>query len=143
MVAENVKIGMRANIKESVIGANCEVGAYSRLTRCLLMEGAVVGEGVTLTGCIVGKRAKVEGLKPKSGGPGEAGEGEGEKKKGKGKGQEDEEDRTKLTDCEVAPKFVVEAGTEAKGEKFMAFDDAGEFGDDEDEEEEDGGGMEM
>ena len=138
LVAENVKFGLRANIKESVIGANCEIGAYSRLTRCLLMEGAVVGEGVTLTGCIIGRRARVEGLKPKAAeGGGETGGTEGEKKKGKGKkAEEDEEERTKLTDCEVAPQFVVEAGTEAKGEKFMAFDDAGGFGDDEDEDEE-------
>ena len=135
LVAENVKIGMRANVKESVIGANCEVGAYSRLTRCLLMEGAVVGEGVTLTGVIVGRRARVEGLKARDVGAGGGGE-ESEKKKGKGKGAEDEEERTKLTDCEVAPKFVVEAGTEAKGEKFMAFDNAGEFGEDDDDGEE-------
>lgn len=134
LIAENVNIGMRANIKESVIGPNCEVGAYSRLTRCLLMEGAVVGEGVTLTGCIIGRRARVEGLKPKAAG----GEDDAEKKKkAKGKGkEEEEEERTKLTECEVAPMFVVEAGTEAKGEKFMAFDDAGDF----DEEEDDEGG---
>ena len=138
---------MRATVKESIIGPNCEVGAYSRLTRCLLMEGAVVGEGVTLTGCIVGRRARVEGLKPKpaegsqaeSGGSGAGGAGvggvgggvEGEKKKAKGKGkavEDEEEERTKLTECEVAPKFVIEAGTEAKGEKFMAFDDAEGFG---------------
>lgn len=129
LVAENVKVGLRANIKESVIGANSEVGAYCRLTRCLLMEGAVVGEGVVLTGVIVGRRARVEGVGRRV--DEEGGEG-GEKKKGKGRQRDAEEDeeRTKLTDCEVAPKFVVEAGTEAKGEKFMAFDDAGgEFGD--------------
>lgn len=145
LVAENVTIGARANIKESVIGANCEVGAYSRLTRCLLMEGAVVGEGVTLTGCIVGRRARVEGLKPKteaSGGGEGGGEGEG-KKKGKGRNQDDEEERTKLTDCEVAPKFVVEAGTEAKGEKFMAFDDDGDFGDGSDGDGDDADEMEL
>jgi len=127
LVAENVKIGLRANVKESVIGANCEIGAYSRLTRCLLMEGAVVGDGVTLTGCIIGRRAKVEGLKPKEEPTTATTEGSqeaGKKDKGKKRAQDEEEERTKLTECEVAPKFVVEAGTEAKGEKFMSFDDA-------------------
>lgn len=144
LIAENVRVGMRANIKESVIGPNCEVGAYSRLTRCLLMEGAVVGEGVTLTGVIVGRRARVEGLKPKAEGPAGGESVEGEKRKSRGKGQEDEEDRTKLTDCEVAPKFVVEVGTEAKGEKFMAFDDAGSSGEDGSEDNDgDDGGEEM
>ncbi|KAI6816462.1 hypothetical protein KC342_g15457, partial [Hortaea werneckii] len=39
-----------------------------------------------------------------------------------GDGGDGEEGKTRLTDCEIAPNFVVEAGTEAKGEKLMAFD---------------------
>ncbi|PNS17404.1 hypothetical protein CAC42_7087 [Sphaceloma murrayae] len=97
LIAENVSIESRVNIKESVIGAGCTIGSSSRLTRCLLMENVVVGENVTLTGCILGKRCKVEG--------------------GKGK-----DEGTRLTDCEVQPGFVVEGGTEAKNEKFMAFE---------------------
>ncbi|TKX22818.1 hypothetical protein C1H76_4852 [Elsinoe australis] len=116
LVAENVSIESRVNIKESVIGAGCTIGSNSRLTRCLLMENVVVGENVTLTGCILGKRCKIEG--------------------GKGK-----DEGTRLTECEVQPGFVVEGGTEAKNEKFMAFegldedadmemDDGGELDDD-------------
>ena len=121
LVAENVTIGSRANIKETVVGAGCEIGNNVRLTRCLLMEGAVVGDGVTMSGCVIGRRARVEGMKPAE--PAESIEtGEGEKKKRKGKDAGDDDERTKLTDCEVAPNFVVEVGTEAKGEKMMAFD---------------------
>nr|POE63552.1 putative translation initiation factor eif-2b subunit gamma [Quercus suber] len=125
LVGENATLGTRVNVKESVVGANCTIGNNARLTRCLLMEGVHVGDGVQLTGCIVGRRARIEGVVVKT-----AGEGGGAEavvstaaKKGKRKkGDEGDEERTKLTDCEVAPHFVVEAGTEAKGEKLMAFD---------------------
>jgi translation initiation factor eIF-2B subunit gamma len=147
LVAENVKIGMRCNIKESIIGPNCEIGANARLTRCLLMDGCTVGEGVQLTGCIVGRRARIEGMKPAEapaenlvGEGGEKGEKAAAKpKKKKGGDAEGEDDRTKLTECEVAPGFVVEAGTVSKGEKLMAFDTEGDFDDDDDEDEEDDG----
>ncbi|KAK5705654.1 Translation initiation factor eIF-2B subunit gamma [Elasticomyces elasticus] len=145
LVAENVTIGSRTNIKESVIGANCEIGGMVKLTKCVLMDGVVVGDGVTLTNCIIGKRARIEGL-AKVAETVEGGGGEGEAK-GKGKGKkrgEDEEERTKLTDCEVAPFFVVEAGTEAKGETLKGFDEEGSLEDEgegglEDEEGEEGG----
>lgn len=138
LVAENVKIGMRCNVKESIIGANCEIGANARLTRCLLMDGVVVGDGVQLTGCIVGRRAKIEGMKPvEPAAPTESAAEGGDKaakpKKKKGGDVEGEDDRTKLTECEVAPGFVVEAGTVSKGEKLMAFDTEGDFDDDDDE----------
>ncbi|KAK5151349.1 hypothetical protein LTR04_006613 [Oleoguttula sp. CCFEE 6159] len=98
LLAENVTVGAKANIKECVIGANCSIGISARLTRCLLMEGAVVGDGAQLTGCVLGRRCKVEG--------GEGGDGE----------------RTKLVDCEVQEGNVVPWGTEAKNEKFMVFE---------------------
>lgn len=137
LIAENVNIGSRANIKECVIGANATVAPMARLTRCLLMEGAYVGAGAVLTGCVVGRRARVEGFKVEEGGSGEGGSGEataaaGGAKKKKKSGDEEEE-RTKLTDCEVAPSFVVEAGTVAKGDKFMGFGEEeleGEFDED-------------
>ncbi|KAF2725622.1 hypothetical protein K431DRAFT_215523 [Polychaeton citri CBS 116435] len=130
LIAENVKVGTRVNIKESVIGANCEIGNNARLTRCLLMEGVQVGEGVQLTGCIIGRRARIEGLKPVDSAhpPAEGAEAGKEVPGRKGKkraGAGDEEDRTKLTECEVAPQYVVEAGTELKGEKLMSFDTEG------------------
>lgn len=107
LIAENVAIEARVTVKESVIGVGCKIDQGARITRCLLMDYVTVGPGVTLTGCILGRRARVEGAS--------------EKEKG---------DVTRLVDCEVAPGFVVEGGTEAKGEKFMAFeglDDAGDM----------------
>ncbi|KAK3687009.1 Translation initiation factor eIF-2B subunit gamma [Vermiconidia calcicola] len=135
LVGENVKLGFRSNVKESVIGANCEIGRNVRLTRCLLMEGCVVGDGVVMSGCVVGRRARVEGMK---GAATEFATRAGEKK-GKAPADDNEDERTKLTDCEVAPNYVVEAGTEAKGEKLMGFDteggeDLGMEGEDEDAE---------
>ncbi|KAF2209931.1 hypothetical protein CERZMDRAFT_46286 [Cercospora zeae-maydis SCOH1-5] len=120
LVAENVKLGMRSIVKESVIGANCDIGAYARLTRCVLMDGVTVGDGVQLVGCIVGRRARIEGAKRQEPAAAAAENAEGEKKKGKR--QDDDDEKTRLTDCEVAPGFIVEAGTEAKGEKMTAFE---------------------
>ncbi len=53
LIAEN------CTIKECVISASASVGTGSRLTRCVVMDGAVVGERCTLTECVVGKKAKV------------------------------------------------------------------------------------
>jgi translation initiation factor eIF-2B subunit gamma len=119
LIAENVTIGTRTVVKECVVGANCEIGNYVKLTRCLLMDGVKVGDGVQLTGCIVGRRARIEGMKPADSNEG-ANEDDGKAKKKKPAKDDDDEDRTKLTECEVAPNFVVQAGTEAKGEKMMA-----------------------
>ena len=127
LIGENVKLGFRSNVKESIIGANCDIGKNVRLTRCLLMDGVVVGDGVQMMGCIVGRRARIEGMRPVTepstptvaGAAQAEGGGKGKKKKA---AAGDEDERTKLTDCEVAPNFVVEAGTEAKGEKLMIFD---------------------
>ncbi|KAI7617941.1 hypothetical protein KC319_g19214, partial [Hortaea werneckii] len=69
------------------------------------------------------------------------GKGGGRKKGGEGDGAED--GKTRLTDCEIAPNFVVEAGTEAKGEKLMAFDTEDLSEEDEEEGEDGGEGSEM
>ncbi|KAK5134315.1 hypothetical protein LTR08_006744 [Meristemomyces frigidus] len=145
LVGENVTVGVRCGVKESVIGSGCAIGAGARLTRCVLMEGVVVGDGVVLVGCTIGPRARIEGVMrapgPAAGGV-EAGDaGAAGARKGRKGGGGGEEGGTKLTDCEVAPGFVVEAGTEARGEKFMGFDTEGDDGvggegDDDDEEEE-------
>ena len=66
------------------------------------MEEVEIGERAVITGCIVGRRARV------------------------GKG-------AILTDCEVQGGFVVEEGTEAKGEKFMVFEGMDEEDDDQDD----------
>ncbi|KAK4996726.1 Translation initiation factor eIF-2B subunit gamma [Elasticomyces elasticus] len=108
LLADNVVVSERVNIKECVIGAGCSIGAGSRLTRCLFMDGVTVGENVQLSGCIVGRRARIDG------------------------GGAKDEDKTKLTDCDVQGGFAVEWGTEAKNEKFMVFEglsDEGSFED--------------
>ncbi|GAM87368.1 hypothetical protein ANO11243_053920 [Dothideomycetidae sp. 11243] len=90
LIAENVAIEARVTVKESVIGVGCKIDQGARITRCLLMDYVTVGPGVTLTGCILGRRARVEGAS--------------EKEKG---------DVTRLVDCEVAPGFVVEGGSKS------------------------------
>ncbi|KAK0945416.1 Translation initiation factor eIF-2B subunit gamma [Friedmanniomyces endolithicus] len=137
LIAESVTIGIRCNIKESVVGANCEIGSNVRLTKCVLMDGVVVGDGVQMVGCIVGKRARVEGAST-AGAKGDEAEVDGAAVKGKGKGKQkaaaqsggEDGEKTKLTESEIAPFFVVEAGTEAKGETIKAFDTEGELGGD-------------
>ncbi|EKG12406.1 Trimeric LpxA-like protein [Macrophomina phaseolina MS6] len=97
LIAENVIIEEKCNIKESVIGANCKIGTGARLQRCLLMDGAEVGENCQLTGCILGRRCKIEGGPAKS------------------------DEKTILKDCEVQEGHVVEWGKEWKDEKFKRF----------------------
>lgn len=138
LVAENAKLGMRVNIKETIVGPNCEIGNNSRLTRCLLMDGVVVGEGVQLTGCIIGRRARIEGMKPASAELA----GADKKAEGKKKGGDDDE-RTRLVECEVAPGFVVESGTQGKGEKLMSFDTEEGMEDFDDDDDDGGEGMEL
>lgn len=60
LLAENVTVEEKSVIKESVIGANSHIASGARLTRCLVMDGAVIGERSQLTGCIIGRRSKVE-----------------------------------------------------------------------------------
>jgi translation initiation factor eIF-2B subunit gamma len=86
LVAENVTIAPRCNIKESIIGSGCEIGEGTRLVKCLLMEGAIVGPFVQLTGCILGRRCKVEG------------------------GPKTDEKKTNLKDCEVQEGIVIPWG---------------------------------
>ncbi|KAF2843798.1 eukaryotic translation initiation factor-like protein subunit eIF2B-gamma [Patellaria atrata CBS 101060] len=95
LLAENVTVEEKVNIKESVIGANCKIGEGARLLRCLLMEGAVVGENVQLTGCVLGRRCHIVG--------------------GPAKGDE----KTNLKDCEVQEGFHVEWGSKCRPTSFF------------------------
>ncbi|KAF2011106.1 eukaryotic translation initiation factor-like protein subunit eIF2B-gamma [Aaosphaeria arxii CBS 175.79] len=106
LLAENVIVQEKSNIKESVIGTGCTIGEGARLLRCLLMDGVEVGPNVQLTDCILGRRCKIEGGPTKS------------------------DEKTVLTKCEVQDGQVVEWGTEAKGEKIMRFDMGSDMGDD-------------
>jgi translation initiation factor eIF-2B subunit gamma len=97
LLAENVTIGEKCGIKESVIGAGCTIGTGVKLTKCLLMEDVMVGDNVTLTNCVLGRRCKVEG--------------------GPRKGDE----RTELDECEIQGGFVVAWGS--KFNSTPSFDD--------------------
>ena len=98
LLAENVTVEEKTVIKESVIGANCHIKTGARLIRCILMDGAVVGEKCQLTGCILGRRCQIE-------------------------------KDSILKDCEVQEGIMVEAETDAKGEKFMKSDGLYDEGD--------------
>ncbi len=87
LLAENVMVEEKTNIKECIIGSNCKISEGARLLRCLLMDGVEVGPNVQLTDCILGRRCKIEG--------------------GSGK----DEDKTILKDCEVQDGQVVEWGS--------------------------------
>jgi translation initiation factor eIF-2B subunit gamma len=85
LLAENVIVEEKTNIKECVIGYNCKIGEGARLLRCLLMDNVEVGKNAQLTDCILGKRSRIEG-------------GEGN-------------DKTVLKDCEVQDGQSVEWGS--------------------------------
>lgn len=89
LLADNVIVEEKTNIKESVIGYNCKIGEGARLLRCLLMDGVEVGSNVQLTDCILGRRCRIEG--------------------GEAKGDE----RTVLKECEVQDGQVVEWGSKS------------------------------
>ncbi|KAF9871161.1 eukaryotic translation initiation factor subunit [Colletotrichum karsti] len=59
LVAENVTVEEKVAIKESVVGAGCQLNEGAKLSQCLLMEGAVVGKNCKLTRCILGKRCVI------------------------------------------------------------------------------------
>jgi translation initiation factor eIF-2B subunit gamma len=59
LLADNVTVGERSVIKQTVVGLNCKIEKSVRLTRCLLMDGAVVGERCQLDGCIIGRRSRI------------------------------------------------------------------------------------
>ena len=52
-------IAPQSTIRDSVVGANCEIGSRVRLTRCLVMDGANIEDGAVMVGTVVGKGAKV------------------------------------------------------------------------------------
>ncbi|KAL8900910.1 MAG: hypothetical protein Q9207_005456, partial [Kuettlingeria erythrocarpa] len=59
LVGANTNVQQHVTIKSSVIGANCKIGAGSRLIRCVLMDEVELGEKAVLTGVVVGARARV------------------------------------------------------------------------------------
>ncbi|KAG7285563.1 hypothetical protein NEMBOFW57_010192 [Staphylotrichum longicolle] len=59
LVADNVTVQEKTSIKETVVGANCQIGEGAKLSQCLLMDGVVVGKNCKLTKCILGKRSEI------------------------------------------------------------------------------------
>jgi translation initiation factor eIF-2B subunit gamma len=97
LLAENVIVEEKTNIKECVIGYNCKIGEGARLLRCLLMDNVEVGKNAQLTDCILGKRSRIEG-------------GEGN-------------DKTVLKDCEVQDGQSVEWGSKFISPTFILCPD--------------------
>lgn len=87
LLADNVIVEEKTNIKESVIGPNCKISEGARLLRCLLMDGVEIGPNVQLTDCILGRRCRIEG------------------------GGAKDEEKTNLKDCEVQDGQVIEWGS--------------------------------
>ncbi|KEY69706.1 hypothetical protein S7711_03192 [Stachybotrys chartarum IBT 7711] len=59
LIAESVTVEEKTSIKESVVGANCQINEGAKLFQCLLMDGVVVGKNCKLTKCILGKRCVI------------------------------------------------------------------------------------
>lgn len=59
LLAENVTVAEKTAIRESVVGANCQIREGAKLQQCLLMEGVVVGKNCKLTRCVIGKRVEI------------------------------------------------------------------------------------
>ena len=90
LIAPNTTLSERVAIKESIIGTGCTIGTGAKLTRCLLMDGVVVGDFVSLMGCIVGPRARVTG------------------------GPKEDRNKTDLKNVKITGGTVVEWGTQAE-----------------------------
>lgn len=60
LVGDNSSVGEKSVIKEAVIGANCTIGMSVRVLKCVIMDGAILEDGVDLQGCILGRRSHVK-----------------------------------------------------------------------------------
>lgn len=59
LIDANCTLAPRITLRECVIGASVSIASGSRLTRCVVMEGAVIEEKVMLTGCVLGRRCRI------------------------------------------------------------------------------------
>ena len=59
LIDSNTTVASKCVIKSSVIGSGVSIGSGTRLTSCLIMEGATIGERCVLTGTVVGKKANI------------------------------------------------------------------------------------
>ncbi|OCT49830.1 eukaryotic translation initiation factor subunit eIF2B-gamma [Cladophialophora carrionii] len=59
LIDSNSTIATQCVIKNSVIGASVSIGTGTRITGCVIMDGATIGDKCVLTGTVVGKKSKV------------------------------------------------------------------------------------
>jgi translation initiation factor eIF-2B subunit gamma len=59
LIDSNSTIATQCVIKSSVIGASVAVGTGTRITGCVIMDGATIGDKCVLTNTVVGKKAKI------------------------------------------------------------------------------------
>jgi translation initiation factor eIF-2B subunit gamma len=59
LLGSNVVVERHSVIKESCIGPNTKICSGARITRCVILDGVVIGERCVLTGCIVGSRSHI------------------------------------------------------------------------------------
>jgi translation initiation factor eIF-2B subunit gamma len=56
LIGSNTSIASKCVIKSSIIGSNVTIGAGTRVTGCLIMDGVTIGEKCVLTGTVIGKK---------------------------------------------------------------------------------------
>ncbi|CAG7961123.1 unnamed protein product [Penicillium nalgiovense] len=59
LLGSNVIVERCSVIKESCIGPNSKICSGARITRCVILDGVVIGERCVLTGCIVGSLSHI------------------------------------------------------------------------------------
>jgi translation initiation factor eIF-2B subunit gamma len=59
LIDSNSTIATQCVIKNSVIGASVAIGTGTRITGCVVMDGATIGDKCVLTGTVVGKKSKI------------------------------------------------------------------------------------
>lgn len=59
LIDSNSSVATQCVIKGSTIGSSVSVGTGTRITNCVIMDGATIGDKCVLTGTVVGKKAKI------------------------------------------------------------------------------------
>jgi translation initiation factor eIF-2B subunit gamma len=59
LIDSNSTIATQCVIKSSVIGSSVAIGTGTRITGCVIMDGATVGDKCVLTNTVIGKKAKI------------------------------------------------------------------------------------
>ncbi|KAH3670752.1 hypothetical protein OGAPHI_001268 [Ogataea philodendri] len=59
LVGDNTELGERTSVKGSAIGNNCKIGNKCRLTACVVLDGVVIEDDVSLQNCTIGENARI------------------------------------------------------------------------------------